>query len=508
MKTQTGTGKSSDSISRWRRQHYAIKFVLIIQAVLLLSACDDQSDQVAVEGWPNYPFQLVPGDPRLDFPTAEGRQLDMDADTWFVEGVLQGQQSSKQYAFVAMFILNFIGEDVPPEDKATVHFYSVAFYDLDNGDYGTYTGYHEEDQPLTALTGYLHLTKTLPGQDASMTTAVDNAGHLKPYTYQANLPGTDHKGRAMSLVLDIQALTNPPVAVGADVHNGKITVYGQDNTYSYFQTGLQLTGTLTWGDITEPVTGTIGHIDRQMFPAYAGVASGPDGRNRAHEWRTFFLDNGLDLSSWRQFDRTQKNLVVPYTGATTYHPHNGAAFVNDLVYEIQSYVRTYQHPVQPLVPPRAEVLYFPDRHRITSASLDLDLQVDPLTKEVPLLALPIEYVHGPVKLSGSLNGQPVQGTGSYERTLGLYRDFELVQVLSDSVTHLDDDEQVIADALVTIAQVETFINNGQSDEAYALADDQLRTQLSRLTTPNDSDMLVILDDLLAVLPEPAAAVNP
>ncbi len=37
-----------------------------------------------------YPYSLVPGNPVLDFPAAEGRLADMDSDTWFLEGVLEG----------------------------------------------------------------------------------------------------------------------------------------------------------------------------------------------------------------------------------------------------------------------------------------------------------------------------------------------------------------------------------------------------------------------------------
>ncbi len=116
-----------------------------------------------------------------------------------------------------------------------------------------------------------------------------------------------------------------PVPLGAADFSGKIECFGQADTYSYFQTGLTMTGTLSWGRPAEPVTGTAGHVDRQWFPLVAN-SGGADGdiRSRAHEWRTINLDNGVDLSIWRQFDRTDRNALQPFSGATTSSPTPGA----------------------------------------------------------------------------------------------------------------------------------------------------------------------------------------
>ena len=72
--------------------------------------------------------------------------------------------------------------------------------------------------------------------------------------------------------------------------------------------------------MTSPKTwsATSGHIDRQWFPRYAGGgATDGDPRGQAHEWHTISLDNGVDLSVWRQFDRRIGNALVPFTGITT-----------------------------------------------------------------------------------------------------------------------------------------------------------------------------------------------
>jgi hypothetical protein len=442
----------------------------------------------------NYPYKLVAGDPRLNFPTAEGRQLDMDSDTWFLEGVLEGQQTGRRYSFIVVYFVSRIYGVIP------FNFYSLTFYDLDKADYGTFTKY--DVARMKASTGFLDLSLPVNGEHASWTTTVDNTGYLVPFSYSINLPGVDQHGRAMHLSANVK-MVNPPVAVGADTYKGLITVLKQPNTYSYFQTGAKFDGVLSWGDHSEPVKGHLGHMDRQMFPRFSGAYNGRDGRDLSHEWRTFFLDNGTDFSSWRQFDRTAKNAEYSYGGATTYNPAQGPRYAGDIVYENLSYVRTENPPIQPLVTPRSNVLYFPNRHRLSSKSLDLELEADPIIN-APLLAFPVEYMHGPVMLSGTQAGQPVKGIGSFELTLHLYRDFELVTVLSDSVRHLPPESvsptaAPIKDILGNIAQVGNAVDRGDYAAARSTADSTVREQLLSLAEPYRGEMLQILNDLIAVL---------
>jgi hypothetical protein len=245
-----------------------------------------------------------------------------------------------------------------------------------------------------------------------------------------------------------------------------------------------------------------------MFPEFSGAYSRSwDARDLSHEWRTYFLDNGLDFSSWRQFDRMDRNSEYSYSGATIYSPQNGASYVGDIVYENLSYVRVENHPVRPLLPARSDVLYFPARHRLSSASMDLQLEADPIVKE-PLLAFPVEYMHGPVLLSGSLAGVPVKGIGSFEMTLHLYRDFELVTVLSDTVKHLPagallPDSASLDAILGHIAQVGQAVDNGDSPAALATANGPLRDGLLTLAEPYRGDAVQILDDLVRAIADNA-----
>src|SRR6185369_3088460 len=84
--------------------------------------------------WRRYPFELVPGDPQLDFPAAEGNHPDWESDTWFIAGELTAD-SGRQFAFLTIFNKNRPGQSIVAD------FYTFALFDLDTGEYATYTDY-------------------------------------------------------------------------------------------------------------------------------------------------------------------------------------------------------------------------------------------------------------------------------------------------------------------------------------------------------------------------------
>ncbi|MGH3674470.1 MAG: lipocalin-like domain-containing protein [Mycobacterium sp.] len=383
------------------------------------------------DDWRRYPFELVPGDPQFTFPAAEANHPDCESDTWFLAGELTGE-SDRKFAFLSIFNKNRPGQAIVAD------FYTLALFDLDSGTYGTYTDY---DMPSTNMKSGAHPKLSVADDHLDMSyasgagTAVwrtcrDERDRLLPYTYDVRLFGNDQSGAAMRLDLHVTP-SRAPVPLGADAYNGVIECFGQANTYSYLQTGMAMTGTLSWAGSEHAVTGTAGHVDRQWFPLVAnGGGTSGDIRSRAHEWRTINLENGIDLSIWRQFDRTDRNALQPFSGATTSSPDGGAdpEYADDIEVTVTSYVR-WPESVRTLVPPPAAARYMPDRHRLTSRKLDLDLTGEPLVA-APAHALPLEYMEGPYRYHGTLRGQPVSGFAFYERSLALYRDWELVDVLA------------------------------------------------------------------------------
>jgi predicted secreted hydrolase len=444
--------------------------------------------------WRSYPFQLVPGDSSLDFPAAEGEHPDQESDTWFIAGQLGAPEARRSFAFLTIFNKN------RPGGTIVADFYTLALFDLDTGEYGTYTDY---DMPpanmepgavpkLSMAAGHLDLEYRSGAGVASWTIRRTEAGELLPYTYRTALVGEDHAGKAMRLDLDVTP-TRVPTPVGASTYNGKITCFGQADTYSYFQTGMTMTGTLRWGETTEQVSGSTGHVDRQWFPKYAGGGDGSAPRTRSHEWRTINFDNGVDLSIWRQFDRLNGNALQPFTGVTTSSPDPAVApqCAEDVDVVVSSYVK-WPNSVRPLMRPPVLARWMPDRHRITCPSLGLDIVGEPLVA-APAHGLPIEYMEGPYRYRGTMGGQPVSGFAFNERSLALYRDWELLDVLTTTVRNSETPDPAFVGL---VDQVVPLVAAGHRSEAVAL--------LAKAEPHNDV-LATILDDLITALTEPESA---
>ena len=439
--------------------------------------------------WRSYPFQLVPGDRLLDFPAAEGEHADQESDTWFIAGELTGA-TGRSFAFLTIFNKN------RPGGTVVADFYTMSLFDCDTGEYGTYTDYDmppknmsPDARPKMSISeGHLDIRYESSAGRVVWTTCRDDDGELQPYTYHVSLRGVDQAGQSMELDLTVTP-TRAPVPVGAATLNGKIVCFGQDDTYSYFQTGMAMSGTLRWGELDERVSGSAGHVDRQWFPKYAGGGgTGGHPRARSHEWRTINLDNGVDMSIWRQFDRLDGNALQPFTGVTVSYPDPAMApeCAEDVEVTISSYVR-WPDAIRPLVKPLASARFMPDRHRLRCASLELDLIGEPLVA-APAHGLPIEYMEGPFRYRGTMRGEPVSGFAFYERSLALYRDWELIDVLAAAVEDLSPAEQQLVD------QVRPLVAAGDRSEARKL----LQTTAKEL--PSDQPYCRdVIDALIAAL---------
>jgi predicted secreted hydrolase len=442
--------------------------------------------------WRRYPYRLVPDDSALDFPAAEGEHADQESDTWFIAGELTGA-TGRSFAFLTIFNKN------RPGGTVVADFYTMSLFDCDKGEYGTYTDYdmppasmRPDARPkLSMAAGHLDIHYQSNAGAVSWTTCRDDDGELQPYTYRVSLFGVDQAGQPMELDLTVTP-TRAPVPVGADTLNGKMICFGQHHTYSYFQTGMAMHGTLRWGELDERVSGRAGHVDRQWFPKYAGGGgTGGDPRARSHEWRTINLDNGVDLSIWRQFDRTDGNALQPFSGVTVSYPDPAMVpeCAEDVEVTVSSYVQ-WPNSIRPLVRPLAPTRYMPDRHRLRSATLQLDLIGEPLVA-APAHGLPIEYMEGPYRYRGTLRGEPVSGFAFYERSLTLYRDWELIDVLAAIAENLSPAEPKLNKL---VDQVRPLVVSGRRAEARKL----LQTTAAELPSdqPGCRD---VVDALIAAL---------
>jgi len=322
----------------------------------------------------------------------------------------------------------------------------VSIFDCSNGDYVIYTDYDLPvinllNQKIKTSSDRLNIIYNPSAGDSIWTNAIDASGGLRPFVYNIHLPGTDSFGSGSFSVDIIADMLYQPVAFGADTLKGFLTCFGEPGTFSYAQTRPKVNGTITFKGITESVEGTLGHLDRQWFPLTPLFYS-PTGRQRSHEWRQVNLDNCFDLPIWRQFDRTNNNVMIETTGTTAFGNGSVPTWTNGMPNDLSvEYIRYAKFPRSPnintLLPPPSPNIYIATKHIVRSASLGMEIAGTYVT-ETPAVNLVIEYFEGPIRWEGTYDGQPVTGTGIFESTFAIYRHWEFVNVLYNSVDHLAD----------------------------------------------------------------------
>lgn len=446
------------------------------------------------ETWRSYPSSLYD----FKFPEIEGLTSN-GTDTWYVAGFLTGQNSGREYAFINIFC-----KSRPAGEIVTADFMTLALYDLGSGAYGTYTlgdfppANVISPRKLEYTTGYLGLSADTPGARSTWVTRRTPSGDLDPFRYHVDLRGTDQNGLPMRIDLDVDP-QNPPAAAGGDTTRGITTMFGQPGTSTYFQTGTKLSGTLTWGDETEPVSGSHGHIDRQLFPAYAGVHAGLLARDHSHEWRSIHLDDGTDLSIWRQFNRTERNALTQFAGVTRYIPNeNRTTYAPEIEVTNTSYVK-WPMSMSTMMPPPSPNRWVASEHTLRAPGMGLELRCTPLV-QTPAHGLPVEYMIGPARWEGTLDGRPITGMGFSERTLVLYRNWELAGVLRISVANLP--AAAFTEATPSPAELNAMVDEalagvdrGDWIGVLALCRARLKAAVTTLNSPWRDQLTTLLSDL-------------
>jgi predicted secreted hydrolase len=459
------------------------------------------SEEEVGADWRRYPFQLIPGDPELGFPAAEGDQ-GAESNTYYVSGQLRGRASGRRWAFLTIFTYNNVRKWLRAD------FFTLALFDLDSGEYGTFSEFDLPRPPrirraykLSVERGALGVSYDSQAGRSVWKARRDQAGNLVPFAYDAALVGRDQRGRSMRLDLAMEA-GKPPVPVGGAEYGGTKTCMGQYGTHSYFQSDVRFSGTLEWGDVREEVEGDSGWIDRQWTPRHLGTYSDRRSTTYRHEWRQIHLDNGLEMSVWMHYDRKRGNRLIPFSGATAADAKGEMMATTDFQLERLSFVRD-PGEVPPLYPLTRGARYFTDRYRLVIPGWRLELFSEPLCA-APAHALPVEYWSGPTRLHGTVAGQPVSGIGFHERTFVLSRDFELLDVLRDTLRHLPErafpaGEPGPLESANLVWEVDGFLSHGDRAAALHHLTSRVRPRLARLDASCREHVLRIHDDLAATL---------
>ncbi len=491
----------------------ALRRVAMAFAGLLLAT---SLQAAAPATWSAFPYQIAPGNAGLTLPAADGQTVNNESDTWYFQIFLQGVLSGRKYAANTIFDRNHIGATAANSGAGLFRadFYMFSLYDIDNKSYATFS---EFDYPpanlifpakLNASSSNLNLTFQTQVGTVTWNNATTAQGTLVPFVQNVNLVGTDQNGQAMRLVGTLSFPTRAPYPQGGTVLNGVITCYGQPNTLEYGQAEGVFNGTMTLAGVSEQVVGHSGHYDRQIFPKYVGTDAGFLGRGRSHQWPSPTLDDGTELSIWLQYLRGDTaNTVVADSGVTVNTPGVGqtpTSYASDITDEVYSYVRFPFNLLPSLpIPAAGNAMYMPARHRLVSKTLGMDLMVNPIVAN-PGHVLPVPYSTGPADYTGTFNGKPVHGQGFNETDLGLYRNWELIKVLRDSVQHLPgadftrsgtSAQQIIS----TLDTMQSDITAGNYWGASFLLGGTLQPMLQKIKGPDGAYMLQIYADLAVTI---------
>ncbi len=449
--------------------------------------------------WKRYPWVAPWGDPRwFTFPACDGDARRLGMQTYFVDGFLRGASTGTQYAFLTVFTDARIAART-----LRFSFFSLALFDCDRRRYGTCTDFdfpHPEGEMGKLITAPDHLGLRYEGPGGAGAWSNQRAadGTLRPFAWALELRGIDHHGAPMALELEVDAL-RPPAPLGGPALGGEMMFLGAPRTYSYFQSGLAMRGRLVWGEVREEVEGQIGWVDRQWGEDDFSRHQDPESTRYRNEWRVMQFDNGWDLSCFHQYQRDQRNAVVPWSGVSAQGP--GPDFELRATHRVELLVPEFiRSPglVRGLMMLTEGPRWFPYRYRLGVPEWDMDVQAEPLT-DAPAHQFPIEWWSGPVRLEGRLFGERVRGLGFDERSCPRVRGFELAEALRQSAEHgIDADGRMLA---YRAWEVEALALRRDPGAAAAHVERHVQALVAAVPSPAGDRVRALTADLLAVLRE-------
>jgi hypothetical protein len=411
-------------------------------------------------------------------------------------GRLRGRATGREWAFLSAFVFDDLSR------RASADFFTLALFDLGTGEYGTSTDYRPQgprprgaaERPSPSR-GRLDLSFRGSRGESLWRGREAGEGAFAPLASLLRAAGSDADGRLMQLELELDA-GKPPLPLADYAHRGAKISIAQPEMRAYLQSGVRFSGTLRWGDEREAVDGECGFAMRQWQPRFLR-APGVLRRSRYHhELAQIQLDDGTAISVWMHFDRRRANRLMPPTLAIAIGPTGEVVSTTDFHLERRSFVRDPQ-----IVTPRAPLegtKYFADCYRLRIPAWALDLQSEPFVS-APAHAFPIEYWSGPTRLTGTLHGAPVSGFGFDERTRVYCRDFEIVEVLRETLRHLPAAALPAGGpdgaALANLAwEIDAFLCDGDPQAAVRYLNARVRPMVEALAEPHRGHVSIIVED--------------
>ena len=450
--------------------------------------------------WKRYPYRPDWGNARwFQFPRIDGYDPELGMATYYVNGFVCGKESGREFAVMTIF-----NDMKVVRGKLRFSFNTFALYDCETGHYGTFTDF---DYPvrigrspkLSTMPGYLELRYNSAHGENSWLSQRDSRGNLRPFAWDLRLHGEDHHGDSMELELSIEA-TRPPAPLGGRELEGEMMFMGGEETYSYFQSGLNMKGRIRWQGQDEEVEGTVGWIDRQWAVDDFTVHQDIMNSRYRHEWRVLQFDNGWDMSCFFQYHRHQQNRKVPWSGLSAQGPGPG--------FELRSTTEVTIEPTNFIKSPgivRSQFMitdgprWFPHGYRLRIPDWDTDVTATPLV-DIPAHRLPIEYWSGPVRLEGKVFGESIKGYGFDERCRPHVRNYELAEVLRVLLSGQKEGSLVDRRALdYRLSEVEALCLRGDPKAALAYLERRVDPLFSVQPESTRRALQPVLDDLRHLL---------
>jgi hypothetical protein len=412
-----------------------------------------------------------------------------------VVGRFWGRESARQWAFLLLLLLSL--DHASPPGSADLQ--TLAFFDLNGGGYGTSTESRRRrslrrGQPDPSPTSQGQFALSFQGSRGESIWRTHNRGEGRPVA-SLHAVAVDADGRVMKLDLEIDA-RKPLLPIGGDHQRGVKTSVGPQGVRGSFQSGVRFSGRFEWGEQQEEVDGDGGWIAHRSAARVLRARRRLREDHYSHEWRQIQLADGTEISVWMHFDRRRTNRVIPPSVAIAIGPNGEVASTTEFHLERRSFARDLQAGAAPYSAEARK--YFSDRYRLYVPSWSLDLVSEPLIA-APALELPMAYWNGSTRLAGTLDGVPVSGFGFDERTYALFRDFELVDVLRETLRRLPATALGACDlGPATLAdrawEIDGFIANGDPQGAIRHLNSEVRPALDVLAEPHRSHVLAIVDD--------------
>lgn len=345
-----------------------LKKTLTLGLILFLST------SVFSQKWKTYPY--TPLKSAVSFPVDEGRHDKEIEEWWYTSGHLVGQTTGKQYSYMICYFYYPIG--------SASGFRILYFSDDDNE--LNYNDMQLLNYTVLATDKLDILVKKFDGNTEYWKNKYDGK-ELVPFEYNIN-------AQSQVVSLDLAYKSNkPPLILG---EGGYILISASHYTYYYSQTGVNVTGSITYNGITENITGT-SWIDRQ----YGNFNPATDGLE--YECLGIQLSNNMDIMIWNVF--TAKDKIPDDKRFKIF-----AAYVNDHT----------QYTGSDFKLKRLEFSYSPDKQKcyakkwqLTSSKNNIDLIITSLFSDSEV-NLPVRFYEGTTSITGTVNGRSVTGKGFAE----------------------------------------------------------------------------------------------